>query len=84
MGEEKTMVTVLAQAIPLILILAGFILYFGSGVWAYRDAELRGKPPLLVCLLVLLVSWPISLLIWIALRPAPRRPPFDLNRYRVQ
>ena len=52
-----------------IFLLAFVWFYFWTGVWAYRDAKRRGKPPALVALLVLLVGWPISLLVWIALRP---------------
>jgi hypothetical protein len=43
--------------------------YAWSLVWAYRDAESRGKSGLLVALLVGLLSWPISLLVWIVFRP---------------
>jgi hypothetical protein len=46
--------------------------YVWSGVWAYKDANKRGKPPLLVAALILLIAWPISLLVWIALRPELR------------
>ena len=44
-------------------------LYIWSIVWAYRDAESRGKPGLLIALMIALLSWPISLLVWIAFRP---------------
>lgn len=60
---------------PLMLIvmaLFGLIvlgLYIWSIVWAYRDAESRGKPGLLIALMIALLSWPISLLVWIAFRP---------------
>jgi hypothetical protein len=40
-----------------------------SLVWVYRDAEARGKPGWAVSLLVLLLKWPISLLLWIVFRP---------------
>jgi hypothetical protein len=33
---------------------------------------------------VLFIGWPISLAVWIALRPEKRRPPFNLDDYRVQ
>jgi hypothetical protein len=33
-------------------------LYVWSIVWAYRDAECRGKSGMLVSLLVMLVAWP--------------------------
>ena len=38
--------------------------------WVYSDAEARGKDGCLVALLVFLVSWPISLLVWQAFRPS--------------
>jgi hypothetical protein len=53
----------------LLLALAGLALYVWSIVWAYRDAERRGKPGWLVALLVALLSWPVSLLVWIVFRP---------------
>jgi hypothetical protein len=49
--------------------LAGLILYVWSIIWSYRDAERRGKPGWLVALLVALLSWPLSLIIWVLFRP---------------
>jgi hypothetical protein len=51
------------------------LLYFGSLVWIYRDAQLRGKPAFLVAFLAAVMAWPVSLLVWIALRPPI--PPWD-------
>ena len=45
------------------------VLYILSIIWAYRDAERRGKEGILVALLVALVAWPLSLLIWVVVRP---------------
>jgi len=53
--------------IPLILVGLGLLIW--SLIWAYRDAEKRGKPGWLVVLLVLLMNWPISLLLWLVFRP---------------
>lgn len=53
----------------LILALLVLVLYIWSIVWAYNDGERRGKPGWLVALLVALVSWPLSLLIWLLFRP---------------
>jgi sensor domain CHASE-containing protein len=72
------------QILPLVIVLIMFAVYLWSGAWAYNDAMRRGKPPMLVALLVLFVAWPISLLVWIALRPEDPRPPFNLDDYRVQ
>lgn len=70
--------------IPLTLMLGflGFLLL--TVVWAYHDARKRGKPPLLVALLVLLGAWPLGLLLWLIFRPDGGRPPFNLDDYRVQ
>ena len=72
------------QILPIVVVLAAFAVYLCSGAWAYNDAKSRGKPPMIVALLVLLVAWPISLFVWIALRPENTRPPFNLEDYRVQ
>jgi hypothetical protein len=58
-----------AQVVGLILSLLFLILFIWSLVWVYSDAERRGKSGCLVVILVLLSSWPISLLLWIASRP---------------
>ena len=43
--------------------------YIWSIVWAYNDAESRGKSGCLVALLVLLLSWPVGLIAWLIFRP---------------
>lgn len=53
----------------LILGLVVLVVYIWSIVWSYKDAERRGKPGWLVALLVALISWPISLLVWLIFRP---------------
>lgn len=40
-----------------------------SLVWAYNDAEKRGRQGCLVVILLFLFSWPFSLLLWIVFRP---------------
>ncbi|MCK4350508.1 MAG: hypothetical protein KAX13_06600 [Candidatus Krumholzibacteria bacterium] len=40
-----------------------------SLIWVYRDAEARNKSGTLVVLLVLLLNWPLSLLLWLVFRP---------------
>lgn len=77
----------LTQYYPAFLLISAVLIWLGSGLWIARDADKRGKPGGLVALLALLLCWPISLLVWIALRPEEKpaeRPPFDLNRYRQQ
>jgi hypothetical protein len=56
----------------LILAIGMLALYIWSLVWVYNDAERRGKAGWLVTLLVALLSWPISLLLWLVIRPEHR------------
>ena len=42
-------------------------------VWAYQDAERRGKSGCLVAILVAFLSWPIGLVAWLIFRPDRRR-----------
>jgi hypothetical protein len=66
-------------------IVVGIIAWIWSGVMAFHDARRRGKPPVLVAMLVLLCAWPLSVLVWLALRPdVVSRRPFNLDDYRVQ
>ena len=46
-----------------------FGLYVWSIIWAWTDADRRGKPGWAVALLVALVSWPLSLVVWLVVRP---------------
>jgi uncharacterized membrane protein len=53
-----------------LILLALFVgVFIWSLFWAYQDAEERGKSGCLVVLLILLVGWPISLLLWVVFRP---------------
>ena len=58
---------------PLALAALGLLVW--SLVWAYNDAQKRGKPGWLVVLLVLFMNWPFSLLIWVLFRPDVQEPP---------
>jgi hypothetical protein len=82
--QDRAFMKIIFTILPLIVVLTVFAVYLWSGAWVYKDARNRGKPPMLVALLVLFVAWPISLLVWIALRPENTRPPFNLDDYRVQ
>ncbi len=53
--------------VPLFLVVLGLLVW--SLIWVYGDAVKRGKPGWAVVLLVLLLEWPISLLLWIVFRP---------------
>jgi hypothetical protein len=55
--------------VGLLLALVLLALYIWSIVWAYNDAERRGKSGVLVALLVALLSWPLGLLLWVLFRP---------------
>jgi hypothetical protein len=62
-------------------------LWIGSGIWGYGDGYQRGKPPLLVALLVMFAAWPIGLVAWLVFRPdlkTPRAKPFRLQDFREQ
>lgn len=71
---------------------AALLLFLASVIWIYRDAKSRGKPGVLVAVLAAVLVWPVSLLVWIALRPPiePRdgttrgRRPFNLQDFRQQ
>lgn len=56
--------------IAIILII---VLYVWSIVWAYKDAEKRGKSGCLVALLVFFVTFPIGFIIWLVFRPDKKR-----------
>jgi hypothetical protein len=56
-----------AIAVLVLLPIMGLIVW--SIVWAYRDAERRGKPGWAVALMVMLITWPIGLIVWIVFRP---------------
>jgi tetratricopeptide (TPR) repeat protein len=53
-------------------------IYIYSIIWAYGDAEKRGKPGWLVALLVLFVTWPVGVIIWLLIRPGEST--LQLNR----
>lgn len=44
-------------------------LFIWSLYWAYKDAKARGKEPWLVIALIALLNWPVSLLLWLVIRP---------------
>jgi hypothetical protein len=55
--------------IGIVLALVGVVLYIWSIIWAYKDAERRGKPGILIALVVAFLAWPIGLLLWLLIRP---------------
>lgn len=60
-------------AVPLLLLavlgLAVLAAWAGSVAWVWRDAERRGQPGFIVAVLVALLCWPLSLIVWAAARP---------------
>jgi len=53
-----------------VLFLLSFLgVWVWSIIWAYGDAQSRGKSGWLVALLILLLSWPIGLIAWVVFRP---------------
>lgn len=60
--------------IGMIIGLVILIIYIWSIVWAYRDAERRGKPGWLVAIVVAFLAWPLGLLVWLLVRPSDRTP----------
>jgi hypothetical protein len=58
-----------------VLVIGSIGLFIWSVLWAYADAERRGKSGCLVALLVAFLSWPLGLIAWIIFRPTGR------NRY---
>ena len=53
--------------VPVMLVILG--LFVWSLVRVHGDAIKRGKPGWAVVLLVILLEWPISLLLWVVFRP---------------
>lgn len=45
------------------------ILYVASIIWGYKDAEHRGSSGILVAILIAVAMWPLSLIVWLFIRP---------------
>lgn len=54
----------------LLFSLVAFVIYIGTVIWAFADAQSRGKSGCLVALLVLILVWPVGLIIWLLIRPS--------------
>jgi len=70
MSESDVFGSIMSMFFMLCVMLPFFILYVWSIIWAYKDANERGKSGCLVALLVFLLSWPVGLVIWRIFRPA--------------
>jgi hypothetical protein len=56
----------IAALIAFAVIVGVYVLSIG---WVYHDANNRGKSGCLVALIVMLLSWPFSLIAWVVFRP---------------
>ena len=60
----------LLGGIAVMLVIALFVsIPLLTAIWAYGDAERRGKSGCLVSILVLFLSWPLGLILWFVFRP---------------
>ena len=69
MEDSDVFGSMMGMLIMLCVMLPVFIVYIWSVIWAYKDANARGKSGILVALLVFFLSWPAGLLIWLVFRP---------------
>jgi hypothetical protein len=65
---------ILRTVFAIAIFLPILVLYVWSIVWAFNDAEKRGKSGCLVVLMVMLLTWPVGLLVWIVFRPDDQYP----------
>lgn len=56
---------------PLMILIYAVIILLPllTAIWAYGDAEKRGQVGCIIALFVYFVCWPISLLLWLMMRP---------------
>ena len=69
MNESDVFGSMMGMFIMLCVMLPVFIIFIWSVIWAYKDANARGKSGILVALLVFFLSWPAGLIIWLVFRP---------------
>ncbi|MFQ5400289.1 MAG: hypothetical protein ACE5E7_11910 [Anaerolineae bacterium] len=72
MDDGSLFGSVLATFFAICIAVPLFVLFIWSVIWAYWDAERRGKPGCLVALLVLLMTWPVGLILWLLIRPSDK------------
>lgn len=66
---SHSMIDILGSVLGIIFFLGFIALYFWSVFFTYRDAKSRGKPAIIIALLVAFVAWPLGFLIWMIARP---------------
>lgn len=69
-GNALAFLAIACVALPML------VLFIWSVLWAYADAEKRGKSGWLAALLVFLVQWPAGLIIWLLIRPQEKQPSY--------
>jgi len=57
----------LYMVLPILLVVS--VLFIGSLIWIYRDAQKRQKHGWLAVIFATVVFWPCSLILWLWLRP---------------
>jgi hypothetical protein len=75
MSDSDVMGSMFAFFMMVCIALPMTILVIWSIIWAYNDANKRGKSGCLVALLVFFVTWPAGLIIWLVFRPEEKEPP---------
>lgn len=70
MDNSNGILNGILSVVTVIGFLGLLFIFLWSIVWVYHYATRRGKPGLLVVLLVLMFGWPMSLLLWWLFRPA--------------
>ena len=71
-GEQMGLFSLLFVLVVGVGLLAAWA---GSVAWVWRDAERRGQPGFIVAVLVALLFWPLSLIVWALARPQPTGTP---------
>ena len=75
MSDSDVVGSMFALFLMMCIALPMTILVIWSIIWAYNDANKRGRSGCLVALMVFFVTWPAGLLIWLVFRPEQKEPP---------
>lgn len=74
MSDSDVLGSMFALFIMMCIALPMMILLIWSIIWAYNDANKRGKSGCLVALMVFLITWPGGLIAWLVFRPDEEEP----------
>jgi len=58
-----------AQIAAFVYLGIAILIFLGSIIWVYYDANARGKSGCCIAAMVLVFAWPLSIIVWIASRP---------------